>query len=349
LIVRLPYVYCSSPMAKLLVIGNPLLDISTHVPADFLAKYDLKSGNAILAEEKHQPIYGEIVKGEVDYIAGGAAQNSARVAQWFLDSNSVAYIGCIGDDVNGATLKKVTSAAGVTTHYLVDEKVPTGVCAVLITDKERSLVTNLGAANHYKLAHFESPAIQQVVHTAQYFYSTGYFITVSTETLVALGQHAAEHNKPFLFNLSAPFVIQFFYDQLSQVLPYTDVVFSNEDEARTFGEKLGWGADLKVIAQRLSTLNKVNGKRSRTVVFTQGSHPTVVAFEGKVTEYPVPPVPAAEIVDTNGAGDSFVGGFLAAYVNGRDLAKCVAAGHYAASEVIRRSGCSLPPRPNFEI
>jgi len=319
------------------------------VSEDFLTKYDLKAGNAILAEDKHLPIYEEIVKGGVEYIAGGAAQNSARVAQWFLDNNSVAYIGAIGKDANGETLNKVTSAAGVTTHYLVDEKVPTGTCAVLITNKERSLVTNLGAANHYKLAHFQSPELQQVVNTAQYFYSTGYFITVSTETLVALGKHAAEHNKPFLFNLSAPFVIQFFFDQLSQVLPYTDVIFSNEDEARTFGEKLGWGTDVKVIAEKLSAWTKVNGKRSRTVVFTQGSQPTVVAFEGQITEYPVPPVPAEQIIDTNGAGDAFVGGFLAAYVSGRDIAKAVATGNYAAGEVIRRSGCSLPPKPSFHL
>ena len=32
--------------------------------------------------------------------------------------------------------------------------------------------------------------------------------------------------------------------------------------------------------------------------------------DGKVTEYPVIPIKSADIVDTNGAGDAFVGGKL---------------------------------------
>jgi len=123
--------------------------------------------------------------------------------------------------------------------------------------------------------------------------------------------------------------------------------FSNEDEARVLGEKMNWGTDLKEIAAKLAAYEKVNTKRSRTVVFTQGANPTIVYHDGQATEYPVPPVPSAEIIDTNGAGDSFCGGFVAGYVKGKDTEKNVAAGHYAAGEVIRRNGCTLPPKPTF--
>lgn len=40
----------------LLGCGNPLLDISSIVDAEFLAKYDMQPNNAILAEEKHKPL-----------------------------------------------------------------------------------------------------------------------------------------------------------------------------------------------------------------------------------------------------------------------------------------------------
>lgn len=66
--------------------GNPLLDITVNADEQLLNKYDLKPNNAILAEEKHKPLYEELTKNyEVDFIAGGAAQNTARIAEvWFF-------------------------------------------------------------------------------------------------------------------------------------------------------------------------------------------------------------------------------------------------------------------------
>lgn len=64
---------------------NPLLDISADVPLELLQKYELSLNNAILAEAKHLPLYEELIKSyPVQYIAGGATQNSIRVAQWML-------------------------------------------------------------------------------------------------------------------------------------------------------------------------------------------------------------------------------------------------------------------------
>ena len=90
--------------------GNPLLDISSNVGEDVFDKYGVLPGNAILAEEKHQPLYAELVdKYEVDYIAGGATQNSIRVAQWMLGDSmpgASAYIGCISRRRLGVSEKR---------------------------------------------------------------------------------------------------------------------------------------------------------------------------------------------------------------------------------------------------
>ena len=66
--------------------GNPLLDISVDMDDDsLLKKYELDSGMAILAEEKHMPIYDEIWNmPNREAIPGGAALNSARAANYVL-------------------------------------------------------------------------------------------------------------------------------------------------------------------------------------------------------------------------------------------------------------------------
>ena len=53
-------------------------------------------------------------------------------------------------------------------------------------------------------------------------------------------------------NLSAPFVVQFFGEQMSTALAYCDYVFGNETEAATFGEKHGWGSDVSTVALKLA-------------------------------------------------------------------------------------------------
>ena len=39
--------------------GNPLLDMQVTGGEKLLEKYELKANDAILAEEKHAPMYGE--------------------------------------------------------------------------------------------------------------------------------------------------------------------------------------------------------------------------------------------------------------------------------------------------
>lgn len=96
---------------------------------------------------------------------------------------------------------------------------------------------------------------------------------------------------------------------------------------------------------QISRFPKQNGTRARTVVITQGYHPTVVAVGGRVELFPVVRVPDEKLVDTNGAGDAFVGGFLSQLVAGKGVAECVRAGNYAATVVVQRSGCTFPPKP----
>lgn len=101
----------------------------------------------------------------------------------------------------------------------------------------------------------------------------------------------------------------------------------------------------------------------------------------KIETFPVLKIDPKDIVDTNGAGDAFVGGeiflcfiydtflgcllsflpfcgflfkfslcgagFLSKLVQEKPVDECVKAAHYAANVIIRRAGCTFPEKPDF--
>ncbi|XP_051152334.1 adenosine kinase 2-like [Andrographis paniculata] len=333
----------------LLGMGNPLLDISAVVDQEFLDKYGLRLNDAILADEKHKPMYEELSsKHNVEYIAGGATQNSIRVAQWMLQiPGATAYMGSIGKDKFGEEMKKNAQQAGVKVHYHEDES-PTGTCGVCVLGGERSLVANLSAANCYKIDHLKKAENWALVEKAKYYYIAGFFLTVSPDSIMLVAEHAAAKNKVFCTNLSAPFICEFFKDRQDQLIPYVDYLFGNETEARTFSKAHGWETEnVEEIALKISQLPKASGTRKRITVITQGADPVVVAEDGKVKLFPLAPLPKEKLVDTNGAGDAFVGGFLSEMVVEKEVEVCVRAGCYAANVIIQRSGCTYPPKPDY--
>ncbi|KAK9452604.1 Ribokinase-like protein [Dipodascopsis uninucleata] len=333
---------------SLFVLGNPLLDIQTRIDVDFLNKYGLKANDAILADEKHMPIFDYALKNSTVVLAGGAAQNTARGAQYILPSGSVVYTGCVGNDEFSETLKKANEREGVYSAYQVEEEIPTGVCAVLISGNDRSLVTNLAAANHFKVDHLKKPEIAQMIEEAKYYYVGGYHLTVCTPAILELGKHAAENNKIFSMNFSAPFLAQFFKDQMDSVVPYLDFFIGNETEALAYAESHGYETkDITEIASKIAALPKVNTARPRYVIITQGSDSTIVVkaeTTGAVSTktYPIRKINSSDIVDTNGAGDSFAGGFLGGLISGKSVDEAIEVGHWLASWTIRLDGPAYP-------
>eukprot|EP00913_Durusdinium_trenchii_P016997 g15982.t1 len=364
-------------------------------------KYGLVPGNAILAEDKHQPLFKELAaKPDVLYVAGGATQNSIR------EPGKTAYMGCIGEDEFGKKLTDACKKDGVDCKYMIDKTTPTGACAVTIMNKERSLTTNLHAANNYKVDHLK--ANMATLSAAKIVYSAGFFITVSPESIEMASNEMLKTGGTYCLNLSAPFIVQVppFRAVLEKTLPCCDYLFGNETEAQAYAEAVGWDTqDVEFIATRLSLVPMAGNKPYRKVVITQGADPTVVAIRGEVKKYPVIALPKdsertevvasqwivlalpngrfseenildprlthrpsvsstngllptclaqrdpveEKLVDTNGAGDAFVGGFLAALAKGKDMEACCKAGSYSASVVIQHSGAHGRSGQEFDI
>lgn len=102
---------------------------------------------------------------------------------------------------------------------------------------------------------------------------------------------------------------------------------SLDDELALFGES----CEAEVLA-RMASCGVRRGALKRG-----GDGPLPIGATGAL-----PPFPRARrVVDTTAAGDSFNGGYLAAFLHGEDEAACLAAGHAMASEVVGHPGAII--------
>lgn len=335
----------------LMGLGHPLLDISSRVDKEYLEKFKVELGSVNLAEPFQLPIFEDLSqRRDVEFVPGGAAMNAVRVARWVSGNTmEVYFVGSLGDDEFGGILERALNRAGVISVFEYHDDKPTGTCACLIADGgERSLLANLGAAVDFSMQHIQSAAVLKAIEAAGIFYCEGFFLnTISSPANANLiGEHCVTHNKCFAFNLSAPYLCHIFKARWLELMPFIDIIFGSRIDVEAFAEANEWGAiEVQEIMRRIADMPKRNANRRRLVVITNGSASTFVATSDSVQSFTPLAVPPEEIVDTNGAGDSFVGGFLSQYALGLPIERCVAVGHLAAAEVIRHNGCTFSDQP----
>jgi len=155
--------------------------------------------------------------------------------------------------------------------------------------------------------------------------------------------HGRSSPQIFILNLSAPFIAQFFGAQLQKILPYIDYLIGNEAEAEAWASANGLPdpKDLPAVAKALAQQPKSNPTRDRVVIFTQGAQNTVAVSSSNpenVKSYAVNALKDEEIVDTNGAGDAFAGGFLGALAAGKSLDDAIGVGHTLGTMCVTQVG-----------
>ena len=150
-----------------------------------------------------------------------------------------------------------------------------------------------------------------MVAGARFLHSNAFFICTNPEAFMRFCQM----DRPFLFNLASTFMLEE-QGTTKEALWYgvdsADYVFCNKDEAQ-------WICQAHGLPDNLAAANWIANygqKKKRVSVITQGTEPVIVTV-GQTQEtfsVEVPKVDAADIVDTNGCGDSFIGGFMAGLV-----------------------------------
>ena len=120
-------------------------------------------------------------------------------------------------------------------------------------------------------------------------------------------------------------------------MSHCDILIGNSDEFLHLSKKI------HIIEHLGEFSEKVSRKYPElTIIITNGSDPIKLITNAETKLIPVPSIPPDLIIDTNGAGDAFVGGILASLHQGNSLNGAIELGTFMASCVIKQSGINPP-------
>jgi len=227
---------------------------------------------------------------------------------------------------------------------------------------DRCIVTVRGAYRHLRPSFVKSPSspAYHAIRNAEILYATSFLTSTEARYRVAdhLANVAKDRGKVFALNLSSKglFEVPEYKRRILSLLPKAGLVFGNASEAQAISRSLYPNAETHDVESAVYRIAGVLPKRG-SVIITNGRDPTIIAqrVEEKTIVSKKFPVTFSKnhnkalrdlgpVVDTNGAGDAFVGGFLAALLpypqrpDIHSLKSVVDAGHYAAGIAVRCRG-----------
>ncbi len=311
-------------MKKVLGLGNALVDIMTSLDHDgYLPEFGLPKGSMILVDTgRSKKIYDETIHLQKTVRSGGSAANTIHgLANMGVETG---FIGKIGRDEMGKVFHDDMVAAGINTHLSQDHN-PTGRAIALISpDTERTFATYLGAAVEMSHQDLDSEIFSQY----DIFHIEGYIVQNHALLESAL-KLAREHKMLISLDMASYNVVAANRDFLEEMLKkYVDIVFANEDEARSLTGKEPEEALVELAGLCEVAVVKV-GKEGSLVLSLR----SLVGSQ----KYNIDVIPVKS-VDTTGAGDLYASGFLYGMVRGYSLEKCGRIGSILAGKVIENIG-----------
>lgn len=321
----------TQPTLDVVAIGNAIVDVIAQSDDAFLAQHALtKGGMQLIDAETADLLYSEM--GGAMQISGGSAANT--LAGLAALGKACGFIGQVADDQLGEIFTHDIKALGVDYRTApVAGGTPTARCLVLVTpDAQRTMNTFLGASQDLPAAAIDN----DLIASASILYLEGYLwdpeeprkaMRSAIETARAAGRKVA-------FTLSDGFVIARHGADFMELIDngLIDILFSNEAEIQALADVEGFEKAIAAVAPKVPLL-----------ISTRSENGAVAIHEG--TRYECAAAPVAKVVDTTGAGDLFAAGFLAAYVEGKDITACLQLGSVAAAEVISHFGA----RPETDL
>ena len=218
-------------MDKIIGLGNALVDVlATFESDEVLTEVGLPRGSMTLIDKNKLHIIDEYFKGMKVHMATGGSSGNAIGALARLGAFT-GFVGKVGNDAYGEFLKKSLKRRGTEAKLLVSPSLPTGVASTFISqDGERTFATYLGAAATLKAEELSLDMFKGYT----YLFVEGYLVQDHNMILRAI-ELAKEAGLQVCLDMASYNVVNEDCDFFSMLMnKYVDIVFANEDEARSF-------------------------------------------------------------------------------------------------------------------
>lgn len=287
-------------------IGNASVDLTTNLPAcsplnDIIGVN--KGGYWPTEDAEFETFLGRLR--DVYRSAGGSVANSIRAAA--VLGAKTAFIGQIGNDNLGRFFLKNLIDYQITPMLNVrtDQK---NACFVVLRheDHEKTVCGNLRAARNI---HIDCSALN-LIQSSKLLFVEAYLLNHSAEAVEQALAAAGEQNVCRVLTLSDPKVVKRHSSFLESHRGQIDILIGNEAEYAAL--PLGYETPL--------------------MVQMKGKNGVEILRESEKLVFPALKIEI--IVNTNGAGDAFAGGFLYSWLKEKDLPKAVECGQECALKVL---------------
>lgn len=306
-------------MKKVLGMGNALVDILMELNDDqLLSDFDLPKGSMQLIDnERAKTIDTATSHLQKTLTTGGSASNTIHGIAHL--GTSTGFIGKVGKDEKGKLFYSDMQNSSINPILIESESMTGFATAFVSKDGERTFATFLGAAAEM------NP--EDITHSLfdgyDVFHIEGYLVQ-NQELIKKSVQLAKQKGLTVSLDLASYNVVEANLEFLHELVKnQVDIVFANEEEAKSFTQKEPEEALHEIAKLCDIAIVKIGAKGS-------------LVKRGNEQHY----LQAYESVrrDTTGAGDIYASGFLHGYVNNYSLETCGKLGSYLSSKIIAVMG-----------
>ncbi len=306
----------------IVAIGAALLDATISVDESFLSEHGLKKGHMdLINEAKCKELVADIEDLASHATPGGSAANVLSAAN--SQGAKTLLIGVIGEGALGEKYKSETEAEGVSTH-LATHTMSQGIAVAFITpDGERTFATYLGATTQLQ----EEDLDKEAIANAKVLHIEAFKLDSARDVIFTAMDIAKKNDVLISIDVADPSLIKRHEEDINLIIKtYADIIFANEDESLACT-----GLPPEAAAKKLQ-------KDVPLSIVKIGAEGSIIASDKGITKISGVKV---KVVNTNGAGDTFAGVFIAQYLQEKNLQEAGNIASTLAAKVVGSANARL--------